>query len=296
MALLALAADRGEKTGECLTPTAMACFLDGTCSREEKDLALKHISLCLRCYGEWMALVDLRIESGRSRRTKERRPFLLRPASLAAFAAAMAAMVSIGIFLDITPFSYRIDSGPAPPVATMPEKSAAPPAPARPKEPPGLPAEVEEKAEGKVGPATPENIREQAGIQSQIPPALPFRQWRQELTAVCRGKEGQAVERILFRKLFDEGKSALPGWQQESPATSADRSLRELLLPLLEQARDEEHLLEHCREIVSAVPRYPNSPDSPAPRGGWSPENQGLGQGARRWRMLDTICRQGQTG
>ena len=31
-ALLALAADSGEKTGECLTPEAMAAFLDNTCS------------------------------------------------------------------------------------------------------------------------------------------------------------------------------------------------------------------------------------------------------------------------
>jgi hypothetical protein len=310
-ALLALAADRGEKTGECLTPEAMAAFLDGTCSREEKDLALKHISLCQRCYGEWMVLAELQLESGRTRRTRESRPYFLRPANLAAFAAVMAAVVSIGIFLDINPFSYRIDSEPAPPVATMQEESArlpaardrtadqeaAPPAPARSKEQqlapprkspvsenrtitpatpgqdaasqpsarlkstapapaasrpaaaPPLPAKAERKAET----AAPEEMREQAGIQRQISPALPFRQWRQELTAVCRGKESQAVDRILSRKLFDDGKRALPSWQQESPASSADRSLRELILPLLERARDEEHLLDHCREITSAV-------------------------------------------
>ena len=40
----------------------------------------------------------------------------------------MAAMVCIGLFLDINPFSYRIDSEPAPPVATMQKESAAPPA------------------------------------------------------------------------------------------------------------------------------------------------------------------------
>ena len=69
---------------------------------------------------------------------------------------------------------------------------------------------------------------------------------------VRRGKEGQAVDQILCRKLFDEGKSALPSWQQDSPATSADRSLRELIFPPLEQTRNEEHLLDHCREILSA--------------------------------------------
>ena len=316
-ALLALAADRSEKTGECLTPEAMASFLDGTCSREEKELVLKHISLCQRCYSEWMVLIDLQFESGRNRRIKERRPFFLRPASLAAFAAAMAAVVSIGIFLDINPFSYRIDSEPAPPVATMQKESARPPAagdrttdqatppaltrpkgqPAPPQESqvgedragqnealeqdaadkastrlksaspspaasrpaaaPPLPAETGEKAEEKTGPATPGNMREQAGIQSQVPPALPFRQWQQELTDVCRDKEGQAVDRTRLRKLFDEGKRSLTAWQQESPAPAAERSLRNQLLPLLEQARDEGQLLDHCREILSAEDKIP---------------------------------------
>jgi hypothetical protein len=312
-ALLALAADRGEKTGECLTPEAMAAFLDGTCSREEKDLALKHISLCQRCYGEWMALINLQFESGMNRRQRESRPFFLRPANLAAFAAAMAAMVSIGLFLDINPLSYRIDSEPAPPVATMQEKSAtstiaedraadqaAPPAPARPKEQPAppresrvaedsagqtealkqdaagqpstrlksadpapaasrpaatppLPAESGEKTEA----APPAEMREQAGMQSQPPPALSFRQWQQELTAVCRDMEGQAVDRTRLRSLFAEGKRALPSWQQEPPATSAELSLRELILPLLEQAGDEGQLLDHCPEILSARDRTP---------------------------------------
>lgn len=316
-ALLALAADRGEKTGECLTPEAMAAFLDGTCSREEKELALKHISLCQRCYGEWMALVDLQLENGRGRRIKERRPYFLRPANLAAFAAAMAAMVSIGLFLDINPFSYRIDSEPAPPVATVQEESAAPPAagdraadmaappaparsieqPAPPQESPvsddraiapatpgqdgasqpsarlksaspspadsrpaaapPLPPETEQKAEERAGLAAPEEMREQAGIQSQIPPALPFRQWQQELTAVCRDLEGQAVDRTRLRRLFDQGKRNLTAWQQESPAPSANRSLRDQLLPLLEQARDEGQLLGHCREILSADDKTP---------------------------------------
>lgn len=301
-ALLALAADRGEKTGECLTPEAMAAFLDGTCSREEKDLALRHIGLCPRCYGEWMALINLQFESGLNRRQRESRPFFLRPANLAAFAAAMAAMVSIGLFLDINPFSYRIDSEPAPPVATMQEKSAAPPAagnqaadqaappgPARPKEQPAppresqvaedragqtealkqdaagqpstklksaappLPAEAEENA----GSTTPQESREQAGMQSQTPLALPFQQWQQELTAVCHDMEGQAIDRTRFRSLFDEGKRALPVWQQESPATSAEQSLRKQILPLLEQASDEGQLLDHCREILSAGDRTP---------------------------------------
>lgn len=304
-ALLALAADRGEKAGECLTPEAMAAFLDGTCSREEKDLALKHISLCQRCYGEWMVLIDLQFESGRMQRTRESRPFFLRPANLAAFAAAMAAMVSIGLFLDINPFSYRIDSEPSPPTATMQEKSAtssvaedraadqaAPPAPARqevqsvppqkgpvsedhaiaPATPaqdgagqpsarlksaaPRLPAESKKKAET----AAPEEIREQAGIQGLVPPALPFRLWQQELTAVCRDLKRQAVNRIRLRNLFDEGKKALPAWQQESPANPAEQSLRDLILPLLEQAGDEGQLLEHCPEILAARDGTPNQP------------------------------------
>ena len=143
-ALLALAAGSDEAAGECLTPAAMTACLDNSCSPAEKALALRHISLCRRCYGEWLALAELRLERGRRHGKKTARSFLLRPFNLAAIGSAMAAMVCVGLFFNIVPISYRPGKEPAPPAATSQkdsimapvdrEKSAdkgTPPAPAR---------------------------------------------------------------------------------------------------------------------------------------------------------------------
>ena len=125
-ALLGLATETKAGAGECLNPEAMAAFVSGYCTANEKQEALRHISLCRRCYGEWLVLMELQLESGRRQRG-EKIPFYLKPANLAALVSAMAAVICVGLFLDINPFGYRIDGEP-PPVATMRQEAATAPA------------------------------------------------------------------------------------------------------------------------------------------------------------------------
>lgn len=307
-ALLGLATETKTGPGECLSPEAMAAFVSGYCTAEEKQEALRHISLCRRCYGEWLVLMELQLESGRRRRRAEKVPFYLKPANLAALVSAMAAVICVGLFLDINPFGYRIDGEPAPPVATMQQESAtvpaagdqtadttapparsrqadkatrseqipsasdratatgtmdrnavepfspalksAGPAPAvpRPEAAPPPPAESDLQAE----PAAPTEERESAGDRDPMPLPLSLRQWHQELTAVCRDREGQRAERMGLDDLFRAGKRALPAWRRQSPSSPAERSLQQRLLPLLDQSQDMEQLLARCPEILAA--------------------------------------------
>jgi|GEM_PF-2075472 len=306
-ALLGLATETKAGAGECLNPEAMAAFVSGYCTAEEKQEALRHISLCRRCYGEWLVLMELRLDSGRRQRRAEKIPFYLKPANLAALVSAMAAVICVGLFLDINPFGYRIDGEPVP-VATMRQESATPPAagdqaegtteapsrsrqadkatrseqipsasdrktatgtmdrnavepsspalksaapaPAvpRPEAAPPPPAESDLQAE----PAAPTEERESAGGRDPMPLPLSLRQWHQELTAVCRDREGQRAGRMGLDDLFRAGKRALPAWRRQSPSSPADRSLQQRLLPLLDQFQDMEQLLARCPEILAA--------------------------------------------
>lgn len=110
-ALLALATGEEEHPGPCLSPAEMAGFVAGTCSEEEKRQALRHVSLCKLCYGEWLVLAGMEMERRRGKRRGERIPFYLRPANLAALVSAMAAVICVGLFLDINPFDHRIEPG-----------------------------------------------------------------------------------------------------------------------------------------------------------------------------------------
>lgn len=270
-ALLALAADSGEKAGACLTPAAMAAFLDGSCSSEEKEAALRHIGLCQRCYGQWLTLVELQMENSRTYQKKERRPFFLRPANLAAIASAMAAMVCIGVFLDVNPFNYRIDRQTLPPVTTVKKKlpmapapapvvqnkmatdTAASPAPPQIQEKPPVPSPRTADAELAAGAAAPREMRLE-GLREQATPPGSFLQWRKELIAVCREKNPENLDRGHLDQLFREGKRRMPTWRHE-PWPSADRPLQLLLLGVLDQAKSEEQLLGRCQEILTEIER-----------------------------------------
>lgn len=126
-ALLALATEKREAAGECLSPEAMTALIAVDCTADEKREALRHISLCRRCYGEWLILMELQLESGRQRRGAKI-PFYLKPTNLAALVSAMAAVICVGLFLDINPFGYRIENELSPPIETLRQESVPAPA------------------------------------------------------------------------------------------------------------------------------------------------------------------------
>lgn len=152
-ALLALAADQGGEAGACLDSTAMAAFVTGACSAEEKRQALRHVSLCRRCYGEWLVLAEMQMEQKRGQRKAERIPFYLKPANLAALVSAMAAAICVGLFLDINPFGYRIEPS---------VESITP-----------IQQDRELPAEEQQPPVAKESVPENAGARREQPQPLP---------------------------------------------------------------------------------------------------------------------------
>ena len=217
---MALTADSGKNAGPCLTPASMTAFLDGSCSSAEKEAALRHISLCQRCYGEWLVLAELQMESDRKYQKKERRPFFLRPANLAAIASAMAAMVCIGLFLDINPFTYRIDKQTVPPVATM--KGKLPKAPAA--SAPALQNQVATDSAALPAPAQlKEKLEEQ---QSTIP--------QKKMSTADHENKTTSSEKVVKRQAAVKPDTVTPSQPPPTPAEKPAAS--PLLQPNAEQA------------------------------------------------------------
>lgn len=87
---------------------------------------------------------------------------------------------------------------------------------------------------------------------------LPFRQWQQEMAAICHERDRQEIDRDRLQSLFQAGKRALPAWRQQPPPPAAEPSPQSLLFPLLDQAQSEDQLLGHCQEILTASATTPD--------------------------------------
>lgn len=215
---MALTADSGKNAGSCLTPASMTAFLDGSCSSAEKEAALRHISLCQRCYGEWLVLAELQLESDRKYQKKERRPFFLRPANLAAIASAMAAMVCIGLFLDINPFTYRIDKQMVPPVATIKGKL--------PKAPASAPALQNQVATDSAALPAPAQLKEKLEKQQSTIP-------QKKMSAADHENKTTSSEKVAKRQAAVKPDTAAPPPPPPPPAEKPAAS--PLLQPNAEQ-------------------------------------------------------------
>ena len=110
-ALLGLAADRNaEQPGNCLTSRDMSELLEETCSAEQRQRFLLHLSSCDACYREWLELQQL-LEV-KAARTK---PYLLRRKVLTVTGSLLAAAASVIFYLNLN------QSGPyGPPVLPSP--------------------------------------------------------------------------------------------------------------------------------------------------------------------------------
>lgn len=198
-ALLALAADQGGEAGACLGPAAMTAFVTGACSAEEKQQALRHVSLCRRCYGEWLILAEMQMERKRGQRKAEKIPFYLKPANLAALVSAMAAAICVGLFLDINPFGYRI------------EPSGQDTAP--------LQRDGEVPVERQQPPAVKKSMPESAGESREQPQSLP--------QATIPGMIGKQHEAGPAGKAKGSMPDAMP-----APASPPPRAMLEKTAPL----------------------------------------------------------------
>ncbi|KAB2889256.1 MAG: hypothetical protein F9K32_13420 [Desulfobulbaceae bacterium] len=201
-AMLALAADRAGEAGACPSPSEMADFVSGTCSEEEKQQVLRHVSLCRRCYGEWLILADMQMGLKRGQRKAERIPFYRKPANLAALVSAMAAVICVGLFLDINPFGYRIEPS---------EKSIAPT-----QLDSGLPAERQQL------PAVRESVpadtgRKQEQPQPPPPAATPETMNRQDQSGPAEEAKGLAPDTTMM----PAAPSAQAMRQNAAPASAA---------------------------------------------------------------------------
>ena len=242
-AMLALAADRAGEPGACPGPSAMAAFVSGTCSEEEKRQVLRHVSLCRRCYGEWLILAEMQMGLKRGQGQAERIPFYRKPANLAALVSAMAAAICVGLFLDINPFGYRIEPS---------EKSVAPIL-----EDSGLPAERQQlPAVGESVPADAGGKQEQP--QPRPPAATPEAMTRQDLNGPAEEAQGIAPDTMMMpaappaQAMRRNGAPAPAASDRAgSPASGEAEAGREMAGPASEAATLsswEEQMLSACRQ------------------------------------------------
>jgi hypothetical protein len=97
-ALLALTASRRATASSCLTVEALAAFMDGQCSTQERQLTEAHLADCEECYAQWCAVVTV-MAAGKSGRKKI--AYLFRWRNLRYFGSALAIAASVVIFVHL---------------------------------------------------------------------------------------------------------------------------------------------------------------------------------------------------
>jgi len=97
-ALLALHADKGGVFGRCLRPEEMAALVDNSCTKEERETFMHHLSCCQKCYEEWLALTPLT-----DHKTRKAPVYHLSKVKKYSFVgSALAVAASIVVFLNIS--------------------------------------------------------------------------------------------------------------------------------------------------------------------------------------------------
>lgn len=274
-AMLALAADRTGEAGDCPNPSAMAAFVSGTCSEEEKQQVLRHVSLCRRCYGEWLILAEMQMWLKHGQRKAEKIPFYRRPANLAALISAMAAAICVGLFLDVNPFGYRIEpseksvapigkgSGlpaerqqlPAvmesvPADAGGKQEQPQPPPPAQAMRQNAAPAPAAADRAGSPAPGEADAAKKMAGPASDT---ATLSSWEEQMLSACRQELETGATSVDRQALFQAGKRSQRLWLRERQAAPGASPPPSPLLSILRQAETKEQLFTRCREILATA-------------------------------------------